>query len=103
MEEWKRKAEKWKYPILMAVLGVLLMLLPGTGKTPQRDTAAEALTQVLSQTQGVGRCKVICSEQGVVVVCDGANSAEARLAILGEVKAYTGFSSDRISVQKMTQ
>lgn len=38
--------------------------------------------------------------QGVVVVCDGANSARLRLEITQAVSALTGLSSDKIAVVK---
>ena len=38
---------------------------------------------------------------GAVVVCQGADSAAVRLAIVDAVKSATGLSSDRISVLKM--
>ena len=39
--------------------------------------------------------------QGAVVVCQGADSAAVRLAIVEAVKSATGLPSDRISVLKM--
>ena len=38
---------------------------------------------------------------GAVIVCQGADSAAVRLAIVEAVKSATGLSSDRISVLKM--
>ena len=39
--------------------------------------------------------------RGAVVVCQGADSAQVRLAIVEAVEKVTGLSSDRISVLKM--
>ncbi len=39
--------------------------------------------------------------QGAIVVCQGADSAAVRLAIVDAVSKVTGLSSDRISVLKM--
>lgn len=39
--------------------------------------------------------------QGAVIVCQGADSASVRLAIVEAVSKVTGLSSDRISVLKM--
>ncbi len=41
--------------------------------------------------------------QGAVVVCDGAGSAEIRLALTEAVRALTGIPSDCISIFKMKQ
>jgi stage III sporulation protein AG len=38
---------------------------------------------------------------GAVVVCQGADRAEVRLAIVEAVSTYTGLGADRISVLKM--
>lgn len=39
--------------------------------------------------------------QGAVVLCQGADSAAVRLAVVEAVRAATGLTSDRISVLKM--
>ena len=39
--------------------------------------------------------------QGAIVVCQGADSAQIRLAVVEAVMCVTGLSSDRISVLKM--
>lgn len=41
--------------------------------------------------------------QGAVIVCDGAGSAEVRLALTEAVHALTGIPSDCISILKMKQ
>ena len=41
--------------------------------------------------------------QGAVIVCDGAGSAEIRLALTEAVRALTGIPSDCISILKMKQ
>lgn len=96
--------EKFKYPLIVLILGVVLMLIPG------KDSALTAsgdsdnpLEAVLSCTSGVGRAEVIVSESGVVVVCDGAGDAKVRLDIIRAVSSYTGFASDKITILKMTQ
>ena len=96
------KLEKFKYPLLVLVLGIALMLIP-TGKTgTEAATDPDALLrQVLSCSDGVGQAQVIVSENGVVVVCRGADSARVRLDIITAVGSYTGFGSDKITVLKM--
>ena len=41
--------------------------------------------------------------QGIVIVCDGADSAAIQLQLTEAVRALTGISSDCISVLKMKQ
>ena len=107
MSELKEKAarlEKFKYPLLVLIVGVMLMLIPG--KNAYLDTPSgtdEPLKTVLSCTNGVGRAEVIASECGVVVVCDGAEDARVRLDIIRAVGAYTGFASDKITILKMSE
>lgn len=99
MKDLVHKLEAYKLPLLIFLLGLLLMLLPGGNKSTK--TAPEAtLREALSMTQGVGEAYVLLSDQGVVVVCDGAASAEVRMAILEAVRAYTGFGADKISILK---
>ena len=103
-DDWKnalRKLGKFKYPLLVLLIGVILMLLP-TGKPAEKNRVeAPDMAQLLSSAEGVGEAKVLTSENGVVVVCRGADSARVRLDILNAVSSYTGFSSDRITILKM--
>lgn len=95
------KLEKFKYPLLVLILGVTLMLLPaGSSGHAEGDTDA-LLRQVLSCSEGVGEAQVIVSENGVVVVCRGAEDAKVRLNIIRAIGSYTGFGSDKITVLKM--
>lgn len=104
-EELKRtaeKLEKFKYPLIVLILGVILMLLPG-GSIQEKDTADsnQLVAQMLSQTRGVGQARVLISENGVVIVCQGADNAGVRLDIIRAVSSYTGFASDKITILKM--
>ena len=96
--------EKWKYPILILLIGLLLMLIP-TSK--ERETSADdaqgALAAVLANTQGVGEARVLISDHGVVVACAGASNASVRLDIIRAVCSYTGFGSDKITILKLKQ
>ena len=94
--------EKWKYPILILLVGLLLMLIPTAKEQalPAADAQA-ALAGVLANTQGVGEARVLISEHGVVVVCAGASNASVRLDIIRAVGSYTGFGSDKITILKL--
>lgn len=98
---WK-KLDTIKYPLLVLLAGLLLMLLPsgGTKSTPAENTDL-TLEQLLAETDGVGRIRVLVSEKGAVVVCDGAEKAGVRLDILHAIRSYTGFGADTVTVLKM--
>ena len=98
---WK-KLDTIKYPLLVLLAGLLLMLLPsgGTKSTPAENTDL-TLEQLRAETDGVGRIRVLVSEKGAVVVCDGAEKAGVRLDILHAIRSYTGFGADTVTVLKM--
>lgn len=103
MEAKKKAADiinKFKYPLLVLIFGVTLMLLPSRAKSENVPQAGGELQQVLAHAQGVGDTYVIISEHGVVVVCSGAENAAVRLDVINAVSAYTGFGSDKITVLK---
>lgn len=150
--------EKYKYLVLVVVLGVILMLLPEKSENESTIPAApveeihetsvsQQLEQILMQVHGAGKVEVmltlasgeqtiyqtddsitdsgsgrqdtvIVSDQnreengliqqvnaaqyrGAIVVCQGADSAAVRLAIIDAVSKVTGLDSSRISVLKM--
>ena len=104
-----------RYVFAVLALGLVLMLLPsGSGGADSAssadaleatgvslETEGEKLSALLTQMQGVGRAKVLLSQSGAVVVCDGADAAAVRLYVTNAVMSYTGLGSDRISVIKM--
>ncbi|MEG1632706.1 MAG: hypothetical protein RR314_01515 [Oscillospiraceae bacterium] len=102
---------KYKYLLLVLFVGIILILLPGRsayvaeGEPPsQTATKEEArLEEVLGEIAGVGRVCVLRSEEGVAVVCEGADSAQVRLSVTEAVMRYTGYGSERITVLKMEQ
>ena len=94
--------ERFKYPLLLVALGIMLMLIPGGEKSKSGLPENDALVaHVLSSVQGVGDSIVLISDKGVVVVCDGANKAKVRLEIISAISSYTGYSSDKITILKM--
>lgn len=96
---------KYRYPLLILLLGVALMLLPGGRSAARAENTAEndetRLQALLTATEGVGEARVLISDSGVVVVCRGADSAAVRLDILRAVGSFTGFGSDRITILKL--
>ena len=102
MEQLK-KLGRFKYPLLVLLFGLLLMLLPqGGGRETAEESVAVRLEQALGCTEGVGRVRVIVSDNGAVIVCDGAGKAAVRLDILHAVASCTGFGADKITVLKMS-
>jgi len=96
------KLEKFKYPLLVLAIGILLMLMPGKSiEAEQVEDDAARMAHILSCTEGVGEARVLISDSGVVVVCRGAGNAAVRLSITRAVSSYTGLSSDKITILKM--
>lgn len=101
-KEILRKLETYKYPLLILLLGVMLLLLPGGIRSPTEEACPEDdFSALLSSTEGVGSCMLALSEHGVVIVCDGAEDPQVRLSLLQALRSYTGFASDRITILKM--
>ena len=154
---------KYKYALLVLLLGIVLALIPTGGKQQsaasapdtrqaelsQLEETREALRALLRQVDGAGEVDVLLSYsagaeqvyqtdressrsgedtqqkttavlqqsgsertpvvrktlypvyQGAVVVCEGAERAAVRLAIVEAVSSLTGLGSDKISVIKM--
>lgn len=101
----KKILEKYRYPLLILLLGAALMLLPRThsnatagGSTDENELR---LQELLSAAEGVGEARVLVSDSGVLVVCRGADSAQTKLEILRAVSSCTGFGSDKITILKL--
>ena len=93
--------DKFKYPLLILALGIILMLLPSGGAKSEEAEGDERIQQMLSRVEGVGEAQVIISDSGVVVVCRGAENAAVKLDIIRAISSYTGFGSDRITILKL--
>ena len=98
-------------PFLLA--GLLLFAL-GSGLFSEEIVEEEAslsteerLTLVCSGVEGVGRCKVMTTENGdgeivaAVVLCDGADSAAVRLQLTELICSLYGIRSNRVAIIKM--
>ncbi len=144
---------KYKYPILVLLVGLGLMLLPGREVSEPApvpvetaDTLERRLEALLSQIQGAGQVRVLLTEdtgretvyqtdiqaddssrsedtvlvedsarnetglvrrtlepkyRGAVILCQGADAAHVKLAIVEAVRCVTGLGADQISVQKL--
>ena len=98
MKDLTDKLKAYRFPLLIVAVGIILMLLPSAAKSEMTEVGS--LGDALSMTQGVGEAYVLISDNGVVVVCDGASDAATRLEIITAVKTYTGFGADQITVLK---
>ncbi len=101
-DKLKNGFNKFKYPLLALVLGIIIMLIP-IGGTKSCDTAQgdeQRLASVLRKCDGVGDVTVLLSDTGAVIVSDGADNAAVKLSVVKAVEAFTGFSSDSIQVIK---
>lgn len=150
--------KKYRYGILIVLLGIVLMCLPGREKSAveqvpvavsaeNKDNSLESmLSSILSQIKGAGKVEVLLTEargsetmyqtdsnssnesvrqdtviiagsdrcqtglvrqvnppsyMGAIVVCQGADNASVRLAIVQAVSSVTGLGADHITVLKM--
>lgn len=157
-KQWFKLLEKYKYLVLVVLIGVVLMLLPTQSgskeetaqqRTEQRQESniSQQLADILGKINGVGKVEVMLTQasgeqtiyqtddsagdsgsgrqdtviitdqnrgqsglvlqvnapkyRGAIVVCQGADSATVRLAVVDAVSKVTGLDSSRISVVKM--
>ena len=158
----KKQIFRFRYPILVVLVGLVLLTIPSKNKTSVLDSTipvhtqnvlvdpASELTDILSQIKGVGRVKLLLTiskgekkeyqmdenqsinetgssvhketviirdandnesalitqvipaeYMGAIVVCEGADDPNVKLAVLEAVAKATGLRSDKISVLKM--
>lgn len=94
-----KAARSFVYPLLILLFGVLLMLMPSEKEKEAEPCAGDCLLAgLLSECREIGETKVLISDSGVIVVCEGAAKASVRLDILRAVYSYTGFGSDKVTI-----
>jgi hypothetical protein len=102
--------------ILILVLAVALLISAGLigreateGDTPSAPTDEEKLSEICSQIEGVGRCRVtlVYPKDGEVysaaVVCDGADDTRVRARLTDILTTLLGIGSNRISILKFNE
>lgn len=97
------KLGKYKYPIMILIIGLVLLLLPSKSSDIEARSATDdelRFETVLENSVGVGEASVLISENGVVIVCDGAENSGVKLSIIKAAEVFTGFSSDKIEILK---
>ena len=114
-ERWREFFKKNTVLLLIAAIGLVIVLLP-TGQKKSKATTATAtdnearLTALLQSTEGVGKTRMLLAESGernggytgAAVICEGAGKAGVRLRVTDIVSAFTGLTSDKIVICKMT-
>lgn len=101
LEPSLKKLEQLKWPLLILVLGILLLLMPGGRQKEAENDNNTDLRSILSCADGVGDTQVLISDNGVVIVCEGADDASVKLDIIRAVCSYTGFGSDKITILRL--
>jgi hypothetical protein len=105
----------YKYVLLVIAVGLILLLWPNappsspddkpSGTATVQSAAVQSLEQSLkaqlNRIEGVGRAELLLTENGALVVCDGAADAGVRMKVLEAVSSVTNLSYDKISVIKM--
>ena len=102
--------DRYKYAALILLIGAGLLLWPGgsghTAQTGQSEappayTAAETLLlDGGDREETVVTGMAYPSYRGALVVCQGGDRADVKLAVTEAVSALTGLSSDRVTVAK---
>jgi len=89
-----------KLAALAAFAGLCLLLLPVKGRSANTEELSEQdrLCSLIASIEGVGRTELMLSEQGAVVVCQGADDAAVQLEISRALQCYTGLGADRIRI-----
>ena len=73
----------------------------GEGESGSRRNETVTVTSSDRAENGLIRKKTAPIYRGAVVLCQGADSASVRLAVVAAVSSATGLTSDRITVLKM--
>ena len=106
----KRSGGVWKF-LLPAALGILLIFFGAMGGTEDSPSAsvtdADALAALCSEVEGVGECRAVISRsdsgevEGVVILCQGAESAEVRMRLVELVRALFGVGANKICIERI--
>ena len=92
-------------------LGLILIFIGGTEKETLADGVdqEERLAEICSGIAGVGDCTVILYYapegaderiESVIVVCEGADSADVRLRLTEMLSSFFGIGTNRIKIEK---
>ena len=100
---WKNK---W---IAMLLIGILLVIVAMPTKTYTENEERYALEeemrlkQVLEKMEGVGVSNVMITEEGIVIIADGADNGVVAKNVINVVQALFDVDSHKIKVMKRIQ
>ncbi len=102
-KELAAKLSSFKYVLIVAAVGLLLLLWPSESIGEDAPEASEEarIAAMLARIEGVGEVEVLLSESGAVVVCRGAEDASVCLRVSQAVRCYTGLGADKVEIFKM--
>ena len=113
MDKLREFCQKNKIFLFILALGILIVIFSGRSESTKENSCQTEneirLENILNSMCGVGRVSVLLSGEGTrydgytgaVIVCEGADRAEARLRVINAVSAFTGLGTDKIIVEKM--
>ena len=105
MRELLAKLGSFRYVLLVAAVGLLLLLWPssnGSAATAEGGELGEEarIAALLTGIEGVGEARVLLSENGAVVVCSGADDVSVCLRVTQAVTCYTGLGAGDVRIFK---
>ncbi len=102
---WEKLAG-YKYVLLVAGVGLLLLLWPSSGGMDAGEGGESGeetrIAALLTEMEGVGPARVLLSENGAVVLCPGAGDPSVCLRITQAVRCYTGLGAGDVQIFKST-
>lgn len=95
--------------IMPLLLGALLIILSGNLGSEKSEEQENALSELCSYVDGVGRCYAEASYDSegevfaVAVMCEGADNTEVRSELYRLISSFYGIGYNRISVLKISE
>ena len=111
----KGKKELTLFFIALAI-GLILIVLGSKDKdvpTASSSDLESRIAEACSGVEGVGECSVYVyysdtdsrsgtdSVESIIVICEGADSAEVRLKLTKMLSAFFGIGTNRVQIEKM--
>ncbi len=92
--------------VLMLMLGSRMFFGDGGEQIVAQASAEDELAELCSAIEGVGRCRIMLTEDedgrvcAVAVLCDGAGSVSVRKSVTELMTSLYGIGANRISILK---
>lgn len=91
-------------------LGVLLIFIGSDSRGKAEGTIEDRLAVLCSEVEGVGECSVMIyrsdsdgegeTVESVIVICEGADSADVRRRLTEMLSSFFGIGANRIRIEK---